>query len=574
MIQHLKDFYPNPNEDRINFGILNRDFDKSLSTYVIDCFKSIETVLPEIKLVDSEFIVDVNDIDLNDYERSRKKNDTNKYVYVNDDRVGELRLHFDITLPEDCGRYVIDVLDNSTTKTTKKKSSVNAKIKPEQFYTDEQHNVHMKADIKMIVPIPDDKGYYFINGKRYISIYQLSESSTYVKKSSVIQKSLMPIEIRRSIGEFKDVEKNIYNMYYYEVKSFNKFRNIFYLFFSKMGFIKTLEYFGVSKYIRLGPVEKHTDPDFAYFRPRSDVSIRIHKNLLNNEYIRSIMGTILNAITSRMDIDSIMSKDHWIQKLGSSNGSNKSDKNFHYVLGVRQLMLSNRMLDEATKSVLRFDDSNKTDAYAIIRCIVQNFKEFKSKDNLNILNKRLRCNEYIASLLNAGISEKIKQFINKTTKTPADVIKKYKDLLNYRGTELIAKAHASGLIRTDDIVNDLDFFQKLKITTKGPNSLGSKDSRTVSVAYRSLHPSHIGKLDLNVCSASEPGLTNILVPMVETDGLYFSDSPSEPETGIYDFKKEMGEFNECETIEFDPVKYNAIVDFAVACVRSNELHRK
>lgn len=45
----------------------------------------------------------------------------------------------------------------------------------------------------------------------------------------------------------------------------------------------------------------------------------------------------------------------------------------------------------------------------------------------------------------------------------------------------------------------MDFFLKLKLTSKGPNSLGNKNDNNISAKYRSIHPSYIGRIDLNVC---------------------------------------------------------------------------
>lgn len=556
MIHQIKDYYKNPSEDRINFGIINRVFEKSLSEYVVDCFKSIELVVPEAKMISSKFIVDVDDIDTNKFISSRKsnKNKDDKYVFVNEDRIGELRLQFRICLPDEAAVEIPKMAD---------------KYGSDNYYIDKHGHPVMIAKISMMIPVPDEKGYYYINGNRYISIYQLSEASTYVNKNLLILKSLLPVAIRKSSGTFSDTDSVEYTMNYFEVKSFNNFRNIMYYYFATMGWDNTLHYFSIDRYIT---VTDHDSKDETHvcFKIRRDTYLRVYINALKHDYFQSMLGSILNACTTRMTVESIKDKNTWIDKIGSMCSNN--DKNFHRILGKRQLILFNRMFDINTKDSLRLDDSNKSDVYAIIRTLVQNFKSFRTKDNLDIVNKRLRCNEYVASLLNEVISYKIKTFINKTCKTSTDVVEKYINLFNYRGTELISKAHQSGLIRIDDIVNDMDFFQKLKVTMRGPNSLGSRNSRTIASIFRSLHPSHIGRLDLNVCSASDPGLTNILVPLVETDGLYFKDAPPEPETGAYDFISDMENLTDDDVIVFDPVKYNSIVDYATKCGPTNIPH--
>ena len=44
-------------------------------------------------------------------------------------------------------------------------------------------------------------------------------------------------------------------------------------------------------------------------------------------------------------------------------------------------------------------------------------------------------------------------------------------------------------------VNDLDAFSALRYSVRGPNSLGSRSDRNISIKYRSCHPSYLGKID-------------------------------------------------------------------------------
>ena len=118
-------------------------------------------------------------------------------------------------------------------------------------------------------------------------------------------------------------------------------------------------------------------------------------------------------------------------------------------------------------------------------------------------------------------------------------------------------------MKYDDLVNDLNFFQKFKVTMKGPNSLGNKNSRNIAARQRALHPSHIGILGLDTCSASDPGITNYINPLCETDGLFFKDAPAEPEDAIFNMMVELGVItNDGEdVITIDPVKFNNTLEF-------------
>ena len=138
----------------------------------------------------------------------------------------------------------------------------------------------------------------------------------------------------------------------------------------------------------------------------------------------------------------------------------------------------------------------------------------------------------------------------------------------YYGKEIISQMHSSGLIRSDDSVNDMDMFQKLKFTRKGPNSLGNKNSRNISSEQRAINPSEIGIDSLFTCSASDPGLTNYINPLCETDGLFFKGNNPEPENFYYEFIDEITSVMNGNTplsknetfVVVDPVKFCNLFD--------------
>ena len=93
---------------------------------------------------------------------------------------------------------------------------------------------------------------------------------------------------------------------------------------------------------------------------------------------------------------------------------------------------------------------------------------------------------------------------------------------------LIKAMTRDSLINCTGMVNDLDVFSSLKFTYKGVSGLGESAS-SIPRQYRQVHPSHIGRLDLNAVSTSDPGLTGMLCPMAELYDGSFSDV-SEPNT--------------------------------------------
>ena len=114
----------------------------------------------------------------------------------------------------------------------------------------------------------------------------------------------------------------------------------------------------------------------------------------------------------------------------------------------------------------------------------------------------------------------------------------------------------------------MDLPNKFKVTLTGPNAIGNKNPRNVSAKQKSLDPSHIGILSLDVCGSSNPGMSNYFNFLCETDGTQFKGRPPEPETfGLEWFRIRMRdegfdpEGNQVFGLSFsDPIKFNNMMD--------------
>lgn len=542
MLHVIKDIYKNPNEARVNTGLMNRDYEKNLEDYVIDCFKSIELVLDNIKMTDYTFTIDVDEIDMSDYERSRrsankgknkKPQEQEKIAFIKKSMVGELSMNFLVTLTEK-----EKALIRADEKLCKKRAE----------NIDEDFN--LRFNVKLLVPIVDDRGRYLINGVLFNRLYQLTEASTYITPATVVLKSIMPIMVKRGKYTAEALDGTSYTLHSYKVLMFKSFMNVLYFYLATKGWEQTLQFLYLSEYLSLeffDEEEPKFDPRFTYFKINAGLAIKVDKRFLVNKYIQSMIGTILDAIgNNRYTYDQIMDKNTWVKRIGTTR--KKVNDEVMLELGNRYLLLFNRMYDLTIKDALQLTNHNKKDIYAIIRWIIQNYDDLRAKDNLDYMNKRLRGNEQYGSLLNEHVSGKIKKLISVVSDTGEKIINKYKNFFCYYGRELISRMHSSGLIRNEDIVNDMDMFARLRFTRKGPNALGNKNSRNVSSSQRAIHPSEIGIDSLCTCSASDPGLTNYVNPLCETDGLLFKGRNAEPESFYYDFINEMRRLEEKPTL--------------------------
>lgn len=423
----MKDFMKeysnsNPNSNRLNYGLINKEYDKPLIEYINDSAKSLE-VIKNIQFLGSRFVEYESEIDMNKYEKRRKIDNKNKeeikYTSIEDSRVGELILKFKITF--------------------KGKSEIIEK--------------------PILVPLPDEYGYYQIKGKKYILMYQLVDASTYVTKNSVVLKSIMPIFLTRKPFTKKDTEGYEYTCPIYSTKVFKNDITIMYFYFAKIGLTKSLRYFSVNHYIGVSNEKKDTE-HFIYFQISQGFYLKVKRNAFNDsQYIRSVAFMILNVCNSKVNVDNMDCRQLWIEKIGNIFSVSTN----HYEKGKNILVFFDRMLDETTKSNLRIDPRYKKSMYSILLYMFQNFNELKKKDNMDMENKRLRDSEYIASLLNKELSKRILPVVNSGKKLTRE---KIKDVFKFSGEILITQLYNSGLFRYDDQVNDMDFFSKLKYTVK------------------------------------------------------------------------------------------------------------
>lgn len=497
---------------------MTKSADLPLVEYVKDAWRSLE-VVKNIHIVKFEYSEDESTININKHifkrDKKKRKKDRYDFKFVNDDRYAILTVYIQITLDEDN--------PDSGKKVTKQKL--------------------LKK--QMLLPLQDEDGYYFIKGKRYRLIYQLVEKSTYTSSSSVTLKSLMPVAVKRNSSFVKTVEASLkenvtssttqkhcttgmeLKLPVYNVFVFRKEQPVI-LFYLANGLDWALGYLGVDEVIKFVPNMNNVDNDRnLYFQISNKCYIEVNKEMfLKYPYIQSIVGGFLHVCTNRITIPDLYDTNLWIKKLSNNNTIEKGDS---------VLVSFNRMMDETTKKILKLNEFGKNDIYAILRWMMQNYNELRMKDNMNLNNKRLRCNEYIASLLTIEFSNRLSNIMKAGDKA---TMTDFMDAFKFSGSLLIQKMYSSGILTFDDNINDMDFFSRFKFTIKGPHSLGRKNANNISVRFRGLHPSYLGNIDLLTCGNSDPGTSGILTPFGKIDGLYF-DNSKEPNDFEYNFKKDL-----------------------------------
>ena len=183
--------------------------------------------------------------------------------------------------------------------------------------------------------------------------------------------------------------------------------------------------------------------------------------------------------------------------------------------------------DIRTRETINLPSEDKTDTYHIVMWLVREFSSLRKKDNLDISTKILRmADEYLPYIYAAKLSTGIYRISDKgATVSFNDIIR----VINTDPAYLIKNMNSSNLVPYVDHVNDNDAEIALACTVKGISGIGEQGGKSaVPVVYRHVHPSHLGRLDLDASSSSDPGLSGMVVPTLETYNGHFAlyDEPN------------------------------------------------
>jgi hypothetical protein len=501
--------FENDESENINISLIKRNGEEPLITFIVDIFKSLE-ITNYITLLDYKVLPDESRIDFNKYITTRKKvkkKDMNvRYQYIHPDRCVELILTFKIH------------------------------VKGEEAIV--QKNI--------LVPKLDENNYFIIRGKRYFLLYQLVDNSTYTSRNGLTLKSLMPICINKEMDKLVDVEGNSYDIPYYYINAFQREIETFLFYFCKSGFRDTMKYFSIDKLIVLVPFKEEQNSDqYYFFTINNNMTLGVNRYFFDKYlYVQSMALMIKRCMNNRTTIENLEDQKYWMERLGSLYTTTSYTM---YESGKSTVAFFERLLDITTQKKLKISDINKVSVYSVIKWMVQNYIDLKKKDNLDLDNKRLRLNEYVAALLSKRMGESINRLLTLGNKIK---IKQVRDIFKFPGTLIFQLLYNSPLLKYNDAVNDLDAMTALRYSVRGPNSLGNRSDRNISIKYRSCHPSYIARLDLNSCSSSSPGLSGVVSCFAKTDNLWFN-SKKESEDTEYEIVKATDEYFKPEGLRIE-----------------------
>lgn len=485
--------YNMENEEKLNIGIMKREFDEPLVDYLVDAAKSME-VLSNIKFIGHEYTEDPLEIDVNNFIHTRSTSRADQealYEYITINRTGQLTLKFRL-------------------------SCINKK-------TLEMEECEISK--KLLLPIVDDDGYFNLRSKKFILLYQLVDRATYVTKNGVVLKSFLPINVKKKYKTIKNKDGETFDTPLFTIEMFNKDRNIIPFFLAKYGMTKTISFFGVEDCLSFVDEYIPNDEVYMYFTVSSKLYLKVRRSLFNTQVILSSMVTmILDAVNSKTTRAVLDDRIFWLNRLGMLT-SNTTGNTINYAeRGMTISVFLTRMLDITTQKNLKLHPGNKENIYYVLRFMMTEYSNLRKKNNNDMMNKRLRYNSFIAALFTQVLSDRLNRIINKGNRLDMSALK---EIFNFQGSILTSLLHKSGLLRFDDIINDMSFWNWFRYSVKG-NSGQSSSGKTITKNQRKLDPSLLGYIDLTAIGSSDPGTSGLITPMTQMDSLDFS-SNYEPE---------------------------------------------
>lgn len=379
-----------------------------------------------------------------------------------------------------------------------------------------------ETNMEVLIALPRfvDKYYFRISGNYYSAIFQIVDGSTYnnststSKVQSVTLKTMfMPIRIYREFDILIDVytTEEIPCCVYTSV-IFNKKLDAMKYILGRYGLYGAFELLGITC-VTIGL--DIMNPDIYYNFMKDNVIVSVPKEIFDNDAMtQSLVFTIYRGIKP-VEFETLFDPRYWNKSLGGEF------KSFTLEKGIPVLDSLESIYDISTKKSIHLPDEEKETVYHILRWMMREFPALRLKDNLDISTKKIRISEYIACLYAMKLSKGIYRISDEGKNVKLNRIK---SAIYTSPNYILSTINTCKLVNYVDLVNDNDAVTALSYTYKGISGLGDQGAGTaIPIAYRSVHPSHLGRVDLDSSSASDPGLSGTLCPMADIHDGSFSE---------------------------------------------------
>ena len=419
-------------------------------------------------------------------------------------------------------------------------------------------------DVIIAVPRVVDKYYFKINGIMRSTLFQIVDGSTYnngtsnAKVPSITLKIIfMAVRVTRYFNSLLTTDGDDLKLTLYYSRIFNKGVPAAKYIFAKFGFYGALRFMGLEGAIYLTETDPN-NPEMYTFKIHDGAYLSTPKYLLDrNQMLQSVVVTLCGAIVPGVAFQEYFTENYWVRSLGAdfSGGGNErlaavydEDDNVTpdtLEKGYSILDSFESIYDISTRESIRLPLEDKETTYHVIRWIMREFNALRIKDNLDLGCKRIRFAEYIASLYAFKIARGIYRVSDMNKKASIVSLKK---AIRTDPNYLLVAITKSKMVTYRNMVSDLDAMQALKYTYKGVSGLGEGSNQSIPMIYRSIHPSHIGKVDLDSSSDGNPGITGTLCPYAPIYDGFFCDY-EEPNSWEIEFLATMDEYKKATNLK-------------------------
>ena len=395
------------------------------------------------------------------------------------------------------------------------------------------------------IPIYINKYYFRISGNLYLPNLQIVDGSTFnsstsknaISDSVILKTILMSLKTYRNSYPIKttdDIDIYITN---FSMTSFSKTFPVFKYILAKFGLYRTMSFMNFD-FVKISK----SDPKYNdYYTFKSNkIYISVPKVLFDNDtvlqaFIYTLYVVFKNKLTK---YDNIFTRTFWLESLGGEFGSYTKNK------GLNLLESIEGVYDLDTKEALHLPEEYKQSVYHILRWIITEFSNLMERDNLDLGCKRIRLEEYMASLYAMKFASIIHRFADLGHNLDFEIAEKY--LRGLKPTYLLDTMIQCKFINCKNTVNDIDTFQAIKYTMNqlpGMDEKPSKNSK-LPVVYKHVHYSQLGRLDLDSSPKSAPGVAGTLTPYceLEDDGAF--TNYKEPITWDNQFSQLMADYKQ------------------------------
>jgi len=396
-------------------------------------------------------------------------------------------------------------------------------------------------DVYILIPKIVDKYYFRIYGNLYCASLQVVDASTYnnnyssnAKKQVVTEKTtFQPIRIYRNLALLTTVDGEDLKTVYYTSRMFNKSFCAFKYILARYGLYGTINFTGITCISILDKIPDNKDMHNLYVFEKEGIYISIPKEIFDNDYTtQSLILTLWSSIHKDTKYQDLFTQVYWLKSLGGEFNTFTPEKGYDLLKSLENIY------DIITKEDLHLPEDVKKDVYGVLFWLIREFGNLRNKDNLDISTKKVRCAEYIASLYAMKMAQGIYRLSDKRTNVSIESIRK---VILIKPTFLIESISRCNLVNYRNLVNDLDALTALKYTYKGISGIGEKGNNSVPKAYRSIHVSHLGRVDVNSSSKSDPGMSGLICPFTKLYNGSFSEF-EEPNTWDEQFSSLMDNY--------------------------------